>query len=141
MGRVLALLAWCPLLLAADLTQIRNEPSLERRFELALIQAETSLKEAKGQLQGGEVKQLASALDEAASACELSLQALRDTGKRPNKLSRQYKRGELKTREFVRRLEDLEKALNVEQRSLAANAKDRITITHEEYLLGVMSKD
>jgi multidrug resistance efflux pump len=141
MGRILALLVSCPLFLVADLKEIQKEPSLERRFELALAQAETSLKEAKALLPGGEIKQLEEALDEAASAAELSLQALRETGKRPSKLSKQYKRGELKTRQYIRQLEDLEKALGLQERPLAAKAKDRVTITHEEYLLGVMSKD
>jgi hypothetical protein len=141
MGRIFALLVGCPLLLVADLKEIQKEPSLERRFELALAQSESSLKQAKALLPGGEVKQLAEALDEAASAAELSLQALRDTGKRPSKLSKQYKRGELKTRQYIRQLEDLEKALGLQERPLASKAKDRVTITHEEYLLGVMSKD
>jgi hypothetical protein len=141
MGRIMALLVFCPLLLVADLKEIQKEPSLERRFELALAQAETSLKQAQSLLPGGEIKQLEQALDEAATAAELSLQALRDTGKRPNKLSKQYKRGELKTRQFIRQLEDLEKALGLQERPLATQAKNRVTITHEEYLLGVMSKD
>jgi len=141
MRRLAALLTFLPLLAWADLSDIQKEPSPERRFELALERADTLLRDSKPMVDRGEIKKLGEALEDIAGACELALQSLRDTGKRPSKLGKQYKKGELRTRDFLRRLESLENALNFDDRPLAAKARDRVTVAHEEFLLGVMSKD
>ena len=141
MRRLAALLAFWPFLAGSDLSDIQKEPSLERRFELALDRADSLLKECKSLAEQGNMKQLAPALEDVAGACELALQSLRDTGKRPSKQGKQYKRGELRTRDFLRRLENLENALNFDDRPMATKTRERVTVTHEEFLLGVMSKD
>jgi hypothetical protein len=141
MRRLLAILACWPVLLAADLDSIRKEPSPEKRFDLAISYADLQLKQARELSQGGEAQKFVAALDDTAAACQLALESLRSTGKRPSKLSRQYKHGELTTRDYVRRMENLEKAVGFDMRAAVTKAKDSVTITHEEFLLGAMSKD
>lgn len=141
MRRFAALLTFLPLLAWADLSDIRKEPAPERRFELSIDRADTLLKETRSLADQGDIKKLADVLEDVAGACELGLQSLRDTGKRPSKLGKYYKKGELRTRDYIRRLENLENALNFDDRPLAAKAKNRVTVMHEEFLLGVMSKD
>lgn len=124
---------------AAEIDEIRKEPDHVRRHERALAYAETSLQQAR-EHSASDVAKVPEALSRMAEASELSLQALRDTGRRPGKLSRQYKRGEMKTRDFLRRLDALIAALNFEDREKAQSYRVRLNATHEEYLLGVMSK-
>jgi len=87
----------------------------------------------------GSRTELLTALDVTAEAAELSLKSLRDTGRKASKLSKQYKRGELRTRDIVRQFADIAAALNLEDRPGAEKLRDRVALVHEEYLLGVMS--
>ena len=140
-ARVLLMSLWCfRLVSAADLDAIKQEPDLIKRYEKALELAMTESKTARKLIQeGGSRSELFVSLNTISEATELSLQSLRDTGKKPSKLTKQYKRGELNTRELIRELNDVVVALSMEDRPKAETARDRVTLTHEEYLLGVMT--
>jgi hypothetical protein len=86
------------------------------------------------------VSELNQALGEVTQAMDISLSALRETGKTPRKLGKQYKKGELRSRAILRQLENLVINIGLENRPPAEAARDRISAIHEEYLLGVMSK-
>lgn len=137
---VVAMLAVCAPMLSADVAEIRKEPDPLKRFELALALAETQTKAARQLVKdSGSRTELMKLLDESEAASVLSLESLQSTGKRPNKLTRQYKKGELKTMEILRILKDLVLALSIEDRATAEKVRDRAEVTHEEFLLGVMS--
>ncbi len=126
--------------LGAGVAEIRKEPDPLKRFELAIGWAETQTKAARQLVKdSGSRTELMKLLEEAEGALMLSLESLQATGKRPNKLNRQYKKGELKAMEILRILKDLVAALNVEDRPAAEKMRDRAEVTHEEFLLGVMS--
>ncbi len=141
----------CALLLAAalcafatereiTLEDVRKEPNLEKRSEKALDYAAWSLERArKLASEGGAMKELEEALKGVTGGVELALKSLRDTGKKASKLSRQYKRAELKSREMLRLLENLVLALSFGSRPPAEEARDRVRGLHEEFLLAVMS--
>jgi hypothetical protein len=135
-----------PLVLAAaeppgTLDSIRAEADLIKRHERALLFSEDSLRRAKAlATTGGTRADLAAALADFAESAELSLQALRETGKPSKKLTKHYKRGELKTRDFTRKADDLLRALPYEDRDAAEKIRDRVAMIHEEYLLGVMGQ-
>lgn len=139
--RVLSALICCTLCLgAADLEAVRKEPDLLKRSELALDAAEGALKDARAlPAEGGSVADLRKDMETMVQAVELSLQSLRDTGKRPGKLGRYYKKGELRTREMLRQLENLVQAIAFDSRPPAEKARDRLIVLHDEFLFGVMS--
>jgi hypothetical protein len=125
---------------ASGVEEIRKEPDPLKRFELALALAETQTKAARQLVKdSGSRSELLKVLEEVEAASVLSLESLQATGKRPNKLTKQYKKGELKTMEILRILKDLVLALGVEDRPAAEKVRDRTEVTHEEYLLGAMS--
>ena len=125
---------------AADLEAVKKEPDPARRSDRALDVAEEALKEARAlPTEGGSIEDLQKKMDTMIEAIELSLKSLRDTGKRPNKLTRYYKRGELKTREMQRQIENLIQALAFDNRPPAEKAQARLTVLHDEFLFGVMS--
>ena len=136
----MALAAGSVSMLCADVAAIRKEPDPLRRFELALALAETQAKAARQLVKdSGSRTELMKMLEDVEAASVLSLESLQSTGKRPNKLSRQYKKGELKTLEILRILKDLVVALSLDDRPAAEKVRDRAEVTHEEFLLGVMS--
>jgi hypothetical protein len=133
---LLALLAAPP---PESLDAVRATPNLEKRAELAIDYAGSALVRARKIVsESGARVDLESALKEVEAACQLALDSLRQTGKRPNKLSSQYKKAELKTRGFVKDLSDLAAALSLDDRPAAEAVRDKVQLLHEDFLLGVM---
>ena len=96
---LIALLCFSLCVGAADLEAVKKEPDLEKRSDKALDAAMDVLKLARAlPAEGGSLADLQKDMDTVVEAVELSLNSLRDTGKKPNKLTRFYKRGELKDR-------------------------------------------
>jgi hypothetical protein len=136
----IALLCFTLCLAAADLEAVKKEPDLQKRSELALDAAAEALKHARAlPAEGGSVTDLQLDMDAMVQAVELSLQSLRDTGKRPNKLGKYYKKGELRTREMLKQLENLVQAIAFDNRPPVEKARDRLVVLHDEFLFGVMS--
>ena len=123
-----------------DLDAVKKEPDLQKRSDRALDAAIETLKLARAlPAEGGSVADLRKHMDTMIEAVELSLQSLRDTGKKPNKLTRYYKRGELKTREIQKQLDSLIQALAFDNRPPAEKAQERMNVLHDEFLFGIMS--
>lgn len=136
------LLSLAPAVLAAqDLDTVRNEQNLARRSQRALEFAGREMATAQKIVKDfGSKSDLQAALDNVVAGSELALQALRETGRPPRRLSREYKRGELKTRDLIRRLEDLDKALSLDDRPMTEAALKKVARIHEDFLLGVMGQ-
>lgn len=133
---LMALLASGP---PTNLDRVRAEPRLEKRSELAIEFAGVAMARArKIVVESGSRVELEESLRELGESCQLALDSLRQTGKRPNKLSRQYKKAELRTRSLVKELTDLVSALSLDDRPEAEKVRTRIQLLHEEFLLGVM---
>lgn len=125
---------------AADLEAVKKEPDAYKRSERALDAAAEVVKEARAlPTEGGSIVDLQKDMDTMIEAVELALKSLRDTGKRPNKLTRYYKHGELKTREMQKHIENLIQALAFDNRPPVEKAQARLNVLHDEYLFGVMS--
>jgi predicted acylesterase/phospholipase RssA len=140
MKALIALLGFALCLGAADLEAVKKEPDLERRSEKALDAALEAVKRARTlPAEGGSLADLQKDMDAVIDAVELALQSLRDTGKKPNKLTRSYKRGELKTREIQKHIDILIQALAFDNRPPAEKAQARMNVLHDEFLFGVMS--
>ena len=89
-------------------------------------------------VESGSRANLEESLKQVGESCQLALYSLRQTGKRPNKLARQYKKAELRTRSLVKELTDLVAALSLDDRPAAEEIRDHVQLLHEEFLLGVM---
>lgn len=138
---LLAFLAVAPPSAPASLDDVRREPDPKRRFERAIELADAQCLAARQLVRDNGLRtDLEKLLVTTADAVQLALDSLRSTGLRPSKLSKQYKRGEVRTREMERLLSDLVLALSVDDRSLAEKTRDQVAIAHEEFLLGVMAK-
>lgn len=122
-----------------SLQQVRAEPKLEKRAELAIEYAGVAMARArKIVVDSGSITELSASLQQIGESCQLAIDSLRQTGKRPNKLAKQYKRAELRTRSLVRELTDLVAVLPIDNREDAVRVLKHIQSLHEELLLGVM---
>ncbi len=124
---------WIYLLLAQIPDSIRNEPTAEKRYQLALVEAGKILESARD-------KDPRVTLESAADLTEFALSALESMGKLPHKNAGNYKKIELKTREFLRRAEAIRKEAGIDERPSLEAAFNRIYAVHEKVLEGVMSK-
>jgi ribosome assembly protein YihI (activator of Der GTPase) len=131
---------WILLLaLAFDLASVKSEPNLEKRSELALINANTALDSARDAYGQGDLDKTQANLDEVLDSVDLAYQALSDTGKDPRK-DRFFKKAELKTRELLRRLEGLDQTMSFADRGIVDKVRDRVSEIHDNLLKGIMSK-
>lgn len=138
------LLAMATLLAApprpATLEAVRGEGDPLKRFDQALRLAETRLGAAwKLVREGGARADLEAAVGDVIAASELALESLRATGRRPGRLSRQYKRGELRTRGLEKGLKELSLAVGFEEREQIEQARQRLAAIHEQFLHAVMT--
>jgi hypothetical protein len=123
----------------ASLDEVKREPDLPKRAERAIEFAGGSIKRAQAVVKReGYRENLDKALKDTLDAIGLALESLHQTGKPARKLTRQYKKGELRTREYVRQLNDLANALSIDDRPAAEKARDQMQVFHEEFLLAVM---
>jgi hypothetical protein len=124
-----------------DKSAVMAEPDLEKRSEKALQLADQLLDTARASYKQGDWKQVEAALDEVREAVDLCLQSLRDSGKRPRRNPKYFKRAELKTRELGRRLESFSHEVMLDERPAVDQVKQRVHKVHEDLLNAVMGRD
>jgi hypothetical protein len=124
----------------ADLAAIKSEPNLEKRSQRALDYGDKALDAARAAYKNGDMAAMESALKEVGLSAELALQALKDTGKHPSRSTKQYKRGEIRTRQLQRRLESFQQEVDFDHRETVGAIEQKVQAIHEEFLDGVMSR-
>jgi len=121
------------------LPEAKGEPNLERRAKLALENADASLTGARDAYAKQDLERTANQLKEVEESLELARESLAETGKDPRRRPKAFKSGEGRTRELIRRMDSLENAMDLDDRTLLAGAKAKLREVHEEWLLGIMT--
>ncbi len=123
-----------------SLEDVRREGDPLRRFDQSLRLAEARMKEAwKLVREEGGRQQFDAVISDIVSCTELALDSLQATGRRPGKLTRQYKRGEIRARTFEKGLKELALAVGFDERERVEAARRRIAEIHEQFLNAVMT--
>jgi len=128
-----AFLAW------SDIGAIKSEPDLDRRSEIALVNADKELDVAKQAYTGNDDKAEQQALTEVKDLVDVSYDALQHTSKAPRK-SKYYKNAELKLRALLRRLSSFRDEVSFESRESVDAVIKRVSDVHDELLAAIMSK-
>ena len=126
--------------LAFDLTSVKSEPNLEKRSEMALSNANAALDAARNDFDAGNYDRSVTELEEVGDSVDLAYQSLSDTGKDPRKDPKFFKRAELRTRELLRRLEDLAPRFSGSDQRALEKVRARISDVHDNLLNGIMTK-
>jgi len=124
--------------LAFDLAAIKLEPNLERRSELALVNASAAMDAARDA--ASDDAKLKPALQELRDSVDLAYQSLVDSGKSARRSPKFFKKAELKTRELMRRLEGLAQAVDADDRVLVESVRDRVSKVHDDLIQDIMKK-
>ena len=124
--------------LRAGLDQVKAEPNLEKRSQLALDNADRALKAVHDAYHKGEHDAVPDLASEVQQSVELAETSLRETGKDPRKSSRWFKKAELQTRGLLKRLENLQQEMSVTDRPVLDPVKARVQEVHDDLLKGLM---
>jgi hypothetical protein len=126
-------------LVFADIAGVKAEPDLNRRSELALMNADEKIDAARQAYQAGNEPAQEAAIQEVAESVELSYDALEQTHSAPRK-SKYYKRAELKVSALMRRLSGLRDEVGFEFRPRVEAALKKLSDIHDQLLSDIMSK-
>ena len=137
---LLALSLFTANLWAADLASIQQEPSLERRSQLAMDYASAALDAARSAYQSSDLEKTKTSLSEVGDAVDLAYGSLQQTGKEARRDPKFFKRTELATRQLLRRIQGLTESMSFEDRAVAEKLRDRVAAIHDDLLQGIMSK-
>ncbi len=135
-----AMICTASALLAFDLEGIRSEPNPERRSDRAMINAQVTLDGARDAYRKGDVPKAAIALEEVRESVDLGYEALVDGGKDPHKHPKFFKAAELKTRDMLRRLNDMYREVAQEDRVIVEKVRDSVSEVHDNLLNGIMTR-
>ena len=127
-------------LCAADLASIQQEPNPERRSQMAIDNANSSLDAARKQYQDGDTDKADASLNEVSASVDLAYQSLLDTGKEARRDPKFFKRTELATRQLLRRIEGVAESMSFQDRQMAEKLRDHVATVHDSLLQAIMSK-
>jgi len=125
-------------LLRADLAQIKAEPNLGKRSALALDHAFDALTLARDAYAKGQNADVEKWLKEIKESVELAETSLNATGKNPRKSPKWFKRAEGSTRDLLRRLDALQRDMDLTDRPMLDAVKATVQQVHDDLLEGVL---
>jgi hypothetical protein len=123
----------------ADITAVKSEPDLEKRSELALLNADHAIDEARQAYNSGNDQAQHAALMEVQQLVEASYDALEHSNKNPRR-SKYYKNAELKVRALMRRLTSFREEVGFETRQSVDTVIRKLSDVHDQLINDVMSK-
>jgi hypothetical protein len=123
----------------ADIASVKSEPDLNRRSELALLNADEKIDQARQAYQDGDEPAEQMAIQEVAESVTVCYEALEKTRSEPRK-SKYYKRAELKVSALMRRLSGFRDEVSFDFRPSVEAALKRLSDVHDELLSDIMSR-
>jgi hypothetical protein len=123
----------------ADIASVKSEPDLNRRSELALLNADEKIDQARQAYQDGNEPAEQMAIQEVAESVTVCYEALEKTRSEPRK-SKYYKRAELKVSALMRRLSGFRDEVSFDFRPSVEAALKRLSDVHDELLSDIMSR-
>lgn len=127
------------LLAFADMASVKAEPDLNRRSELALMNADEKLDAARQAYQAGNESAQEAAIQEIADSVTLCYDSLGQAHGEPRK-SRYYKRAELKVSALMRRLSGFRDEVSFDFRPRVDVVLKKVSDIHDELLADIMSR-
>lgn len=123
----------------ADIATVKTEPDPNRRSELALLNADEKIDEARQAYQAGNEKAEDAAIQEVADSVTLCYASLEQAHGEPRK-SRYYKQAELKVGVLMRRLNGFRDEVDFEFRPRVEAVLKRLSDVHDQLISDIMSR-
>jgi len=115
-----------------------QQPNLEQQARLSLDKADKALAEAKSAYANHDLELTRKLVETMLTEVEAAEKSLADTRKDARRSPKQFKFGEMRTREMLKRIDSLENDMDIDERAFVAEAKVKVQAIHDEWLLGIM---
>jgi hypothetical protein len=125
---------------AFDLGEVRNEPNLERRAELALENANGAIDHAKEFAKLGQFDKLHLSVVEVQQSVELCQESLEAAGKDPRRNVRQFKKVEMRIHYLTRRMKGFADEVSVEDKAAIERVANRLDEINDEIVGDMLGK-
>ena len=123
----------------ADLASVKTEPDLNRRSELALVNADQKLDEARQAYMAGNDRAEEAAIQEVEESVTLCYATLGQTHGEPRK-SKYYKHAELRVSALMRRLTGFRDEVGFEFRPKIEAVLTKLSDIHDQLIYDIMSR-
>jgi hypothetical protein len=137
---MLVLIVACSAAGQADIDAVIAEPNPERRSQKALEVAESRVAVAKETYDAGNLTEFRETIEEIGDLAELSYKSLGETGKRARRSPKWFKRAEQRLLVLIRKVDNLEKDVSIQDRDLVTALKKRVSDVHDTVLHDIMTK-
>jgi hypothetical protein len=124
----------------SSLDQVRAETNLEHRARLAVDYAAVAEKNAEAAYAKGDIEATWGELKNVEDSFETAQEAFVASHKTPGRNPGPYKYAELRSRELLIRLGDLERRMDDEERNLIVRIRAKIQEIHDAWFEGIMGR-
>ncbi len=125
---------------AGGLDAIKGEPDVQKRYRAALDYSAEQITVARKAYEENRQKDFEAALAEVVAGAKLCDDTLRAPGKNRVRNLNHFKRAELKLREVLRRLDQLDKEAGVDDRGPVQKARAAVHTIHDRLLMDITSR-
>lgn len=125
---------------ATELDTIRGDADPQRRYRAALDYAAQQITASRKAYEDGKVREFEAALGEVVAGVKLCDETLRAPGRNRVRNATHFKKAELKTREILRRLDQLGRETGVDDRAPVEKAKTAVQAIQDRLLLDITGR-
>jgi hypothetical protein len=122
------------------LEQVKAEPNPEHRARAAIDYAMLAEKTAEAAYAKGETESVAAELKNVEESVEAAREAFVASRKTPGRNPAPYKYAEMRSRDLLIRLGDLERKMDSGERSSIASVKAKVQEIHDAWFEGIMGR-
>ena len=124
----------------SSLDQVKADPNPEHRAKDAIDYASVAEKNAEAAYAKGDMQSVASELKNVEGSMDAAQEAFVAGHKTPGRNPGPYKYAEMHSRELLIRLSDLERKMDVDERSVIAGTKAKVQEMHDAWFEGIMGR-
>jgi|HubBroStandDraft_2_1064218.scaffolds.fasta_scaffold557162_1 hypothetical protein len=124
----------------SSLEEVKADPNPDHRAKAGIDYAFVAEKNAEGAYAKGEFPSVETELKKVEESLELAQEALVASGKTPGRNPGPYKYAELRSRELLTRLGDLEQKMDISERSYIDVVKTKVQELHDAWFEGIMGR-
>jgi hypothetical protein len=125
---------------ASSLEQVKAEPNPDHRARAAIDFAAVAEKNAESAYAKGDAQSVAAELKNVEESLEAAQEAFVASHKTPGRNPGPFKYAELRSRELLIRLGDLEQKMDASDRGLIAGVKTKVQELHDAWFEGIMGR-
>jgi hypothetical protein len=125
---------------ASSLEQVKAEVNAEHRARLAIDYAAVAEKNAETAYARGDLDATVAELKNVSESMQTAEDAFIASHKTPGRNPGPFKYAEMRSRELLIRLSDLERRMDLDERGLIAGVKTRVQEIHDAWFEGIMGR-